>query len=127
MLAGYSYARSDDNDTGEVAFTYFPEQQFKVSTTYDLRGERWTVGGQLRWQSSIYNEGEECSVAYRVEQPAYTVVDLMAEYRLTEKASLYFNVENVFDETYYNGISYPVHGQTFGPPRTASLTLVAEF
>jgi len=74
----------------------------------------------------IFAEGEE-AVPYRVEQPAYTVVDLMAEYRLTEKASLLFNVDNVFDKSYYNGIAYPTHGQTFGPPRSAGLTLLATF
>jgi outer membrane receptor for ferric coprogen and ferric-rhodotorulic acid len=126
VLAGYSYAASDYDDTGEPAFTNFPEHQFKLSTTYDLPGDRWTVGGQVRYQSRIYNEGEE-EVPYRVEQPGYAVFDLMAQYRLTEKASLLLSVDNLFDKTYYNGISYPRHGQTFGPPRTTTLTLMAAF
>lgn len=126
VLAGYSYAATDFNDTGEPAWTYFPEHQLKVSTTWELPGERWTVGGQLRYQSRIYTTGEE-EVPYRVEQPGYTVVDLMAEYRIGPRASVLLNIDNVFDKTYYNGISYPRHGQTFGAPRAASLTLVATF
>ena len=119
VLAGYAYV-------DEPIYTTYPQHQFNLSTTYDLPGDRWTVGGQIRYQGMIYAEGDELD-PYRVEQPAYTVVDLMAEYRLTEKASVFLNVDNVFDQTYYNGISYPVHGQTFGEPRRASLTLTAAF
>ena len=117
VLAGYAY-------NADPFYTTFPQHQFNLSTTYDVG--RWTVGGQVRYQGMIFAEGED-AVPYRVEQPAYTVVDLMAEYRLTEKASLLFNVDNVFDKSYYNGIAYPTHGQTFGPPRSAGLTLLATF
>lgn len=117
LLAGYAY-------NSEPFTTRFPKHQVNLSTTYELG--RWTVGGQLRYQGMIFAEGED-AVPYRVEQPAYTVVDLMAEYALTEKVSLLFNVDNVFDESYYDGISYPTHGQTFGPPRSAAVTLTAAF
>ena len=33
-------------------------------------------------------------------------------------AALLFNVENVFDKTYHNGISVFRHGHTYGPPRS---------
>jgi outer membrane receptor for ferric coprogen and ferric-rhodotorulic acid len=51
----------------------------------------------------------------------------MARYRIDERVSLLLNVDNVFDETYYDGISWVRHGNTFGAPRTAMLTLSAAF
>lgn len=131
VLAGYSYAASDYDDTGDPANTYFPVHQAKLSTTYDLPGDRWTIGGQVRYQSEIYTEGVNdepfAGVPYRVEQPAYTVVDLMAKYQITDRASLLLNIDNVFDKTYHDGISGARHGNTYGAPRTAALTLSAAF
>ena len=131
VLAGYSYTSSEYNDTGAPFSTYYPEHQFKISTTYDLPGARWTLGGQLRWQSEIYETGSyavgDVTSDFRVAQPAYAVVDLMARYAITEKVSLRLNVENLFDETYYDGISWVRHGNTYGAPRTAILTLSGAF
>ncbi|MBP7000680.1 TonB-dependent siderophore receptor [Amaricoccus sp.] len=135
VLAGYSYVSSDHNDTGEPFSTYYPENTFKLSTTYDLMGDRLTVGGQIRWQSKVYDEGVygwseggvDYEEDYRVEQKPYTVVDLMARYRLTEQASILLNVDNIFDEEYYEGISWPRHGNNYGAPRTATVTLTTTF
>ena len=109
--------------------TYFPSNQFKLSTTYDLPGDRWTVGGQVRYQSEIYDEGVNDAEAspYRVEQPGLHRRRPDGRVPHHRRASLLLNVDNVFDKTYYDGISWPRHGQTFGAPRTASLTLSAAF
>lgn len=131
VLAGYSYNSSEITADASPYASYYPDHQFKLSTTYALPGDRWTFGGQLLWQSEIYDAGvyetAEGGVPYRVEQPAYTVVNLMARYRINDRAELRLNVENLFDETYYDGISYPRHGNTYGAPRTAGLTLRATF
>jgi outer membrane receptor for ferric coprogen and ferric-rhodotorulic acid len=131
ILAGYSYAYSEEQDGGLPFNTYYPEHTAKLATTYDLPGGRWTVGGQVRYQSEVYDEGvfDETggSFPYRVEQPGYTLVDLMAKYRIIEDVHVVLNVDNVFDKTYYDGISYVKHGNTYGAPRTASLTLRAAF
>lgn len=101
ILAGYSYADTTNQATGDPMWTTFPLHLVKVSTTYDLPGDCWTVGGQLRWQSAIYAEGEDgdlfAGVPFRIDQPDYAVADLMAEYRVTERASVLLNVENLFD------------------------------
>jgi outer membrane receptor for ferric coprogen and ferric-rhodotorulic acid len=91
-----------------------------------IRG-RWIVGGQIRYQSEVYDEGLDADPPYRVEQPAYTLVDLMARYRITDDLAVLLNVDNLFDETCYDGISWPRHGNTFGAPRSGSLTLSAAF
>lgn len=131
ILAGYSYVSSELNDTGAPFSTLYPQHIVKVSTAYALPGDRWTIGAQARYQSEIYSRGEltsgEDTVAYEVAQPGYTVVDVMARYRISERAALQLNVENLFDKTYFDGISWPRHGNTYGAPRTATLTLRADF
>jgi hypothetical protein len=45
-----------------------------------------------------------------------------------DRADLYpAHVDNLFDETYYSGISVPYHGQAYGDPRKATLTLRKSF
>ena len=82
ILAGYSYADTTNAATGDRLWTTSPLHLVKVSTTYDLPGDRWTVGGQVRWQSAIYAEGEDwdlfAGLPFRIDQPDYAVVDLMA-------------------------------------------------
>lgn len=126
ILAGYSYWEPVDDQSADYA-SYNPQRLFKVSTTYNLPGDRWTVGGQVRYQSEIYDEGEFQGTPYLVRQPGYTLVDLMASYRITEAVAVQLNVDNVFDKIYHEGISWPAHGQNYGAPRTASLTLKASF
>lgn len=132
ILAGYSYSSAEEEDGGVPFNSLYPEQTAKLSTTYDLPGDRWTIGGQIRWQSETYADGDYAvsdteSVPYHIEQPAYTLVDLMAKYRINDGVHVVLNVDNVFDKTYYDGISYVRHGNTYGAPRTASLTLRAAF
>ncbi len=126
VLAGYSFWEYVDGKSADWGH-YNPQHQFKVSTTYDLPGDRWIIGGQVRYQSGIAEEGEFDGTPYRVAQPGYTLVDLMAAYRITEKVSLQLNVDNVFDKVYHEGISWPAHGQNYGAPRSAGLSLSATF
>jgi hypothetical protein len=45
-----------------------------------------------------------------------------------DRADLYpAHVDNLFDETYYSGIRVPYHGQAYGDPRKATLTLRKSF
>lgn len=79
---------------------YSPQTVFKVSTAYDLPGELWTIGGQLRYSPRSMT-GLFDGTPYRVEQPDYTLVDLMAAYRVTDWVALRLDVENLFDKTYF--------------------------
>lgn len=134
VFAGYTYAtaeyREGDQQGDAFATNLMPRHLLKLSTTYDLPGtfEGLTIGGSLRAQSATYNESDTNTwssggVPWRIDQPGYAVVDLMARYALTEATSLQVNVENLFDRTYYTAINEPGYGNFIGEPRSASLLL----
>jgi len=66
-----------------------------------LQGLR--VGGNFRWQGKSYSNlagpnGED------FVQGSQFVIDLMADYKVTEQVSLSLHVNNVTDEVYYSGV-----------------------
>ncbi|HEY0287042.1 MAG TPA: TonB-dependent siderophore receptor [Pseudomonas sp.] len=138
--AGYTfteskYVKDDDPDNEGTLFdTSLPRHIFKVATTYHLQGdlERWRVGGNWYRQNTIYNnftgtDGEQ----HRTEQKAYSVFDMMVGVKATEHIDAQLNLNNVFDKTYYSGISDPASTRTFynyyGDPRNLTLTVRYDF
>jgi len=71
-----------------------PRSQFSLWSTY-LLSKRWTAGGGLVDQSSVYT-----SFTNQVELPRLTRVDAMLAYRLT-RARIAINAENLTDTVYY--------------------------
>lgn len=130
LAAGYTYVDkeirkdADPDLIGSRADTYLPRQQFKLSAVYHLPGEwmggRWRVGGNLSWQSETWRE----STGFRFTQEAYTLVGLMAGYRTGKHLDLQLNVNNLFDQTYYQGLSTGPTSSTavYGAPRNLMLT-----
>ena len=58
--------------------------------------EAWRVQGMVRWLP----EKTPVDNANTLYAPAYTVVDLRTDYRITERLTVFAEVTNVFDETY---------------------------
>lgn len=137
LAAGYTYSQAkyrQDGDASKVGTpfsTELPRQGIKLFTTYQLPGElhRWTLGGGVRWQSQIYNEGIDSDTPYRIEQKAYAVVDLLLAYRASEHLDLRLNIDNLFDKRYWAAIgantSYAVN--QYGEPRKVMLTASYKF
>ena len=134
--AGYTYAAAkytkdtDHNNVGRLFSTNIPRHIFKAFTTYQLPGElnRWTIGGGLSRQNTVYNKGSNdylTTFDYRIEQKAYTVVDLMSSYQASENVNVRVNLNNVFDKTYYQDISSNTdYGNSlYGEPRNAMVTV----
>lgn len=137
--AGYTYARvhtlKDAANPGNVNQRFdtdTPEHMFKLTTTYRFQGplEKLRVGGNISWQSRIYNDftvadGSE----YRLIQGAYAVTDLMAGYQVNKHLDLQLNANNVFDRKYYSAIASSVDyaGDTWGAPRNMMLTAKYSF
>lgn len=120
----------DPANEGRLFDTDIPRHVFKAFTTYQLPGEfeRWKVGGGVYRQNAIYNKGDNwyaTDSTYRIEQDAYTLVDLMLSYKASEHLDVRLNVNNVFDTRYYQSIATnTVYGGNFyGDPRNAMLTL----
>lgn len=91
--------------------TDVPQNTAKLFTSYRIAGigRGLTVGGGLRWQSQIYLDNQGAARA-RFTQPAYTVVDLMARYAVTDTVAVTANLGNLFDKVYYNTVGNSYYG-----------------
>ncbi|MNE92158.1 Ferripyoverdine receptor precursor [compost metagenome] len=91
-----------------------------------------TVGGAVNWQSDIYDmanrpvgrdaDGDIVTQKTRIEQGAYSVVKLMSRYEIDKHLSASLNVNNLFDEKYYDNVGF-YNGVFWGDPRTVTLSL----
>lgn len=121
--AGFTRNISSDRD-GAPLNTTIPQDSFKLFTTYRIAaiGNGLTVGGGLRWQSSIYanNQGPQ---KVRFTQGSYSIVDLMARYPITKKVAVTLNLYNLFDKNYYTSTG----SAFYGAPRSFRLGLTASY
>ena len=136
---GYTYARThyvkdeaNPQRENQRLTTDLPEHLFKVSTVYRFQGplEKLRVGGNVYWQSRMYNDITTASGgSYRLQQGAYAVTDLMAGYQVNQNLDLQLNANNIFDRKYYSSISSSVlyGGDTYGTPRNMMLTAKYSF
>lgn len=87
---------------------------------------QWTVGGGVFAQSA--RQGDSGNT---FQMPGYARVDAMVAYRFAlgaSKASLQFNLDNVFNRKYYTGSHQFVQDWIkLGNPRTAKLTLRVDY
>ncbi|EJM27356.1 TonB-dependent siderophore receptor [Pseudomonas sp. GM25] len=131
---GYTYARThtikdeaNPQNVNKQFDTDTPEHLFKLTTRYNFQGplEKLRVGGNISWQSRMYNDIELLDGGnYRLKQGAYAVTDLMAGYRVNENLDLQLNANNIFDRKYYSTIANSVSygGDSYGSPRNMMLT-----
>lgn len=101
-----------------------PRSQWQLSTVYRLPDSAWRVGGSLYRQSATSNAGMDSLTGYRyrIRQPAYTLVGLMAARQLSPQLQLQLNVHNLLDQRYYRSIEAPMF-TAYGPPRSWQATL----
>lgn len=100
-----SFSRNLSKDSkGNLLNPNIPSNTAKIFTTYTLPylDEAITIGGGIRWQSEIH------SVDRKFTQSEYSVVDLMARYKMTNNLTANLNLNNIFDKKYYltTGNSY---------------------
>ncbi|MBD9485565.1 TonB-dependent siderophore receptor [Pseudomonas sp. PDM14] len=136
--AGYTYTRAhyikDQNpaNKNQRFDTDTPEHLFKLSTTYRFQGplEKLRVGGNVYWQSRMYNDVALIGTTHRIEQGSYAVADVMAGYEINKNLDLQLNANNIFDREYYSAIGYDVvwgSTDTYGDPRNYMLTAKYSF
>lgn len=124
--ASASFSRNITKDRENKPLnTNVPQNTVKLFTTYRIAGigNGLTVGGGVRWQSDIYSD-EQGPDGVRLTQKAYSVVDLVARYEISENLSATFNVYNLFDKSYYltsDANSY------YGTPRNLRVGLDMRF
>ncbi|KAF1011189.1 MAG: Fe(3+)-pyochelin receptor [Acinetobacter bereziniae] len=64
---------------------------------------------------------------YNFKGPGYTVMDALVSYDINKNINLSFNVNNIFDKTYYVSQDRVTSGNWYGAPRNYLLTLRAKF
>ncbi|PWE41192.1 TonB-dependent siderophore receptor [Pseudomonas prosekii] len=133
MTAGYTYTHAANGEK-QRANTTQPLNMLRISTAYRLPGD-WhamTVGGAVNWQSDIWGksnrpigrdaDGDLITENAKIRQGAYTVVKLMSRYEFDRHLSASLNVDNLFDERYYDNVGF-YNGVYWGDPRTVTLSL----
>ncbi|VVN92300.1 TonB-dependent siderophore receptor [Pseudomonas fluorescens] len=133
LTAGYTYTHSVNGEKQRTNTTN-PLNMLRLSTVYRLPGS-WralSIGGSANWQSDMYGVGDRpvgreangdfITQRTKVSQEAYTVVGLMSRYEFDKHLSASLNVNNLFDEKYYDNVAF-YNGVFWGDPRTVTLSL----
>ncbi|GEK73193.1 MULTISPECIES: TonB-dependent siderophore receptor [Halomonas] len=133
VYGGYTYLhfRRVDSDGRSD-----PSHLFKLSTTYEPGGRlnRWTFGGGVYAQSHIDAVSSPAGQpshgvstgSTAVKWPGYAIWNAMARYDITDDTRLSLNVDNLFDQHYYDRYGFYA-GAIYGSPRSATLTLRTSF
>jgi outer membrane receptor for ferric coprogen and ferric-rhodotorulic acid len=104
---------------------YTPENQLKLAATYQVPFvEGLTFGANYRWQDSVSRvqvEDATGAALITTNQDAYGILDLMANYKITENVGVTFNVNNTTDEKYLHSL-YWAQGY-YGAPRNYALSV----
>jgi len=115
ISAGFTRVELKD-DNGDGIRPYVPAKLLKLSASYRVPAlPALKIGGVLKWQDHI------TTADGRVEQKAYTLLDLALHYELSPNLSLALNLENVGDEKYLNSL-YWDQG-FYGAPRNVAASV----
>lgn len=121
LFAGYSYMDSEVIDDGPEGtdegnrLPNTPEHSFTLWTTYQVTPDI-AVGGGPRYRGAVYGNTANTT---RVDD--YWVVDAFAQYQVTDTFNLQLNVNNLFDEFYYDRV-YSSHMASVGRGRQILLS-----
>lgn len=112
----------DDVQKGD-SLTYLPDDQLYLSV--GVQATRWQVTLAGRYTSKMRTKAGQGAIPSDELIDAKTIVDLSARYFINEASELYFNVDNLFDESY---MTTRVHGSVFaGKPQSATLGYTYNF
>lgn len=114
-----------------------PEHLFKLWTMAQMPGV-WSdlrIGGGINWQSKNFVSGTAATynpetdqyngpaVPYKYNQGSYAVTSLRGDYRVNEHWSAALNINNLFDENYYQTVNSSNTGNYYGEPRSFLVSL----
>lgn len=133
LSAGYTYVNSISALKSSPA-TNIPQNQFKLFTGYTLPADLWqgserlSIGGGVNWQSDIYRiwGGAPANTDGKVRQDSYFLANASASYKFNDYLTATVNVNNLFDEEYYQNVGF-YNGVYWGEPRNVTFTLRTRF
>lgn len=107
----YSWIVAEDRSPGTANFGNWlprrPRNAANASVSYALPFGL-DLGAAVRWSGSSFDDAANTN---RLD--AYTLVDLRAEYRISDSVSLFGRAENLFDEQYMTAYRYGTLGRSF--------------
>ena len=118
MSFGIAHFNAEDAN-GKKVQTTAARTSANLFTKYTL--DKWSLGGGLNYKSEAYKD----EAAGRITQDAYVLANLMAAYQVDQNIKLQLNVNNLFDEKYYEGLGK--NSMVYGAPRNATLTFRYQF
>ena len=118
MSFGVAHFNVEDAN-GKKVQTTAARTSANLFTKYTL--DKWSLGGGLNYKSEAYKD----EAAGRITQDAYVLANLMAAYPVDQNIKLQLNVNNLFDEKYYEGLGK--NSMVYGAPRNATLTFRYQF
>ncbi|WP_084437770.1 TonB-dependent siderophore receptor [Shinella sp. HZN7] len=122
---GFTHSRTEDADGVRIS-TITPENMVRIATSYAIPDTGLTVGGNVSWQSKIFNTWFWPASGTAV-QDSYAVVGLMAKYDFENGVAASLNVNNLFNEKYYSSFDENYATGNFGAPRNVTFTLKKTF
>lgn len=117
----------DDSSQGEIFDTWEPRHSLKL---WGLKhfGQGRLNGLSVGLGGNVYSESSAGTGSSAIRrQGGYAVVNALLRYRFSEKLSLQFNANNLFDRTYYTRLGGTNTYNNFGEPRNFSVTLRAQY
>ncbi len=111
-FAGVTFMRAEVLESATAAnvgktLSNFADRTASAQLRYQLT-PKFAFGTAVKYESKKYAGQPDTAAAYSTTTgeysqpvPAYTVMDLFADYRLTKSAKVRLNVGNVFDKDYY--------------------------
>lgn len=118
MSFGIAHFNAEDAN-GKKVQTTAARTSANLFTKYTL--DKWSLGGGLNYKSEAYKD----ETAGRITQDAYVLANLMAAYQVDQNIKLQLNVNNLFDEKYYEGLGK--NSMVYGAPSNATLTFRYQF
>ena len=74
-----------------------PNHQFNAGADFEIN-DRFLVGADVEYRSGVYLRGDEVNLLEKTDD--YVILNLRAEFRLSDWFTVFARVENVFDEDY---------------------------
>lgn len=118
MSFGVAHFNAKDANDKEVQTTS-ARTTANLFSKYKL--DKWSVGGGLNYKSKTYVDES----LGQITQDAYVLTNLMVGYDFDQNIKAQLNLNNIFDEKYYEGLG--MNGMVYGAPRNATLTLRYQF
>lgn len=132
VAAGFTRFNLNDRD-GDRARPFVPEKVARLTTAWrPAFMERLKLGASARWQDDTRRHqgtattGPNSGEPIHTRQDAYTLIDLMGQYDITDRVTARLNVNNVTDEKYIRSLYWADQGY-YGAPRHGEISVTWEY